>query len=360
MVFKTKKNLALVFILFLILSFYPTEAKAKIDYGLIDIAFEEFNKLGTENKELAIDYLRSYFQGKSTLNRLKDDLPFILKIVIGDDYESKLQQKNITLDQLKSEIDELKNWSYEDRMAVIDMIENDDAEGVKELLKKYEGDDEDVQDPGAPGTGGPTGQTPDTPQEPSQEPTDDVVLFTDVQGHWAKDYIDFIADKGVIKGKALGIFAPDDNVTRAEFTAMLVRLLGLETEVVSNQPFADVSEKDWFYDVVNTAYSAGLVQGKGNIFDPNGLITREEMVVLIVRAASSKGIATQLDDLELEELLSRFSDREEISHWASYETAVGLKLGLVQGTGPNRFQPKAHATRAQAATVMYNLYNVIY
>ena len=58
-----------------------------------------------------------------------------------------------------------------------------------------------------------TGQTPDTPQEPSQEPTDDVMLFTDVQGHWAKDYIDFIADKGVIKGKAPGIFAPDDNVT---------------------------------------------------------------------------------------------------------------------------------------------------
>ena len=95
MVFKTKKNLALVFILFLILSFYPTEAKAKIDYGLIDIAFEEFNKLGTENKELAIDYLKAT-SGQEKLNRLKMICQLILKTVIGDDYESKLQQKNIT------------------------------------------------------------------------------------------------------------------------------------------------------------------------------------------------------------------------------------------------------------------------
>jgi len=343
MAFATKKALALVLTLFLAFSLFTTEAKAKFDYGLIDIAFEEFEQFGSQEKQLAIDYLRSYFQSSSTLERLKEDIGLIFEMFFGKDYKTKLEQRNITLDQLKSEIDSLKGWSYDDRMAVIDMIANNDRDGVKELLTKYYKE--------APG-GGSSGNTSGTPQTPSEN----IGLFADVQNHWAKQYIEFIADKGIIKGKAQGIFAPDDNVTRAEFTAMLVRFLGLETETASTLPFLDVSENDWFYEVVSTAYSAGLVQGKGNLFDPNGLLTREEMVVLMVRAASAIGRSAQVDDQEVEELLSRFNDKGEISQWARTGTAVGVKLGLIQGTGPNRFEPKAHATRAQAATVMYNMY----
>ena len=71
------------------------------------------------------------------------------------------------------------------------------------------------------------------------------------------------------------LFAPEDNVTRAEFVTMLARLLELETPAQDKAlPFKDVSEKDWFYGPIKTAYNYDLVKGKGEAFDPNGLITR--------------------------------------------------------------------------------------
>jgi len=351
--YKIRQGLVIAILLFLVVSFCTTEAKAKFDYSLIEIALEEFQKLSPTTKTQAINLLRSYIQ-YDMLDDLKEELPYILRFVIGDDYESKLQQKRVTMSQLYSEIDKLKTWDKDDLMSVIDMIESNRAEDIKKLMEKYENDD------AVPENRGPSGETPDILEELKPNISDEFTQFTDIQDHWAKDYIEFIASKGIIKGKASGIFAPDDNVTRAEFTAMLVRLLGLEADAMQSLPFSDVAENDWFHDVVSTAYSAGLIQGKGNLFDPNGLITREEMVVLVVRAVSSKCEASQLADDELEELLSRFIDKDEISPWARAETAVGLKLGLIQGTAHDRFQPKTHATRAQAATVMYKLYNALY
>jgi hypothetical protein len=350
MVFKARAALVLTLTLLLILSSFSAAAAAKIDNSLVDLALEKLDELDPGTKNEAIKLLKSYCQSNSTLDVLKQDLPAILKIVVGEDYKSKLEAKDLSLGRLNSEIDKIKDWSYDDRMAVFGMVEDNDQDGIKDLLKKYED---------APGTGsGPTAQQPEQqePQIPQQPQV--IGQFTDIQNHWAKPYIEFIGAKGIIKGKAQGIFAPEDNVTRAEFTAMLTRLLELDNKSTSTLPFIDVAEKDWFYEVVNTAFASGLIQGKGNLFDPNGLITREEMVVLITRAASAKDKSTPVDGLEIEELLSPFKDKEEISHWARTEAAIALKLGLIQGTGPDCFEPKVNATRAQAATVMYNLYSI--
>jgi hypothetical protein len=348
MTFKTRAALVWVLTLLLTLSSFSVAVAANIDNSLVGLAFEKFDELDPDTKTEAINLLKSYCQSNSTLNSLKQDLPAILKIVVGDDYKSKLEQKNISLAKLNSEIDKIKDWSYDDRMAVFDMVEDNDRDGVKDLLKKYE------DDKTSPGTGGgPSTKESEQPQEPQQ--TEQTDQFTDIQNYWAKSYIEFIGAKGIIKGKAQGIFAPEDNVTRAEFTAMLTRLLELNDKSTATLPFIDVAEKDWFYEIVNTAFASGLIQGKGDLFDPNGLITREEMVVLITRAASAKDKSIPVDSFEVEQLLLPFKDKEEISHWARTETAIALKLGLIQGTGPDRFEPKTHATRAQAATVMYNL-----
>ena len=110
---------------------------------------------------------------------------------------------------------------------------------------------------------GPSTKESEQPQEPQQ--TEQTDQFTDIQNYWAKSYIEFIGAKGIIKGKAQGIFAPEDNVTRAEFTAMLTRLLELNDKSTATLPFIDVAEKDWFYEIVNTAFASGLIQGKGPV-----------------------------------------------------------------------------------------------
>ncbi len=356
--FKTKTAMVLVIALLIAISSF-TPAMAEIDSSLVDKAFEKFNELSPSMQNEAIDLLKTYFKSSGTLEVLKQDLPAMLKIVLGDDYETQLAQKGLSIKQLKSKIDELKSWSYEDRMSIIDMAQNNDQDGVKKLLEKYE----NTETPSSPGTGSGTSQSPSSSSEGQEtgnsEQVSTTVAFTDIQNHWAKLQIEYIAEKGIIRGKAEGIFAPEDNITRAEFTAMMVRLLQLENGQDILLPFLDVAEKDWFYETVKSAFTSDLVKGKGDIFDPNGLITREEMVALITRAASLKSKSVPVDSLEIEQFLSPFKDKEEISDWARTETAIALKLGLVRGTSPELFKPKANATRAEAAMVIYNLYGIL-
>jgi len=351
MKFRTKAA-AFIFCAIFMLCVLPVQAIG-FNEGLIDIVFEKLASMDPQTKDDAVSLLKDYFVSDQSLEYLKNDVPSILRLVVGEDYENWLAEKGLTVEKIRDEIDWLKKWDKQDRMNILDMARDGDKEGVKELLEKYESVRGEDSTPG-----GPSGDVTDRDDEGLPEQP----VFDDIQDHWAKPYIEFISLKGIVKGKAEGIFAPEDRVTRAEFTAMLVRLLGLEQTESSDLelPFADVSEQDWFYGVVKAAYNHQLARGKGDIFDPHGLITREEMVVLITRAASFKGKSTLVDSVEIENLLSAFKDRALISDWAKTDVCAALKLGLVHGMSPDEFAPKATATRAQAATTMYNLYSAIY
>lgn len=50
-------------------------------------------------------------------------------------------------------------------------------------------------------------------------------LFPDIDGHWAKDYINKAADKGFVNGYEDGTFRPDRNITRAEAVTLVNRTL---------------------------------------------------------------------------------------------------------------------------------------
>lgn len=358
--FKLKTALVLALAALLVLSSF-TPALATIDTSLIDKGLDKFNELSPSTRKEAIDLLETYFKSSGTLEVLKQDLPSALKIVLGDDYEAQLEDKGLSVSRLKSQVDELKSWSLEDRMALIDKIQSGDSEGIADLVEKYE----NTVAPSEPSGGSNAGSSTSSPAsegeqeaDSGQEPTP-AAAFTDIINHWAKAQIEYIAEKGIIQGKANGIFAPEDSVTRAEFTAMIVRLLQPEITEETALPFSDVAETDWFYETVKTAYAANLAKGKGDLFDPEGKITREEMTVLVARAAALKGKSAYVDTAEIDRLLLPFKDKEEISDWAKTETAAALKLGLVRGTSAELFQPKAEAARAEAAVIIYNLYGIL-
>ena len=50
-------------------------------------------------------------------------------------------------------------------------------------------------------------------------------LFPDIDGHWAKDYINQAANKGFVNGYEDGTFRPDRNITRAEAVTLVNRTL---------------------------------------------------------------------------------------------------------------------------------------
>jgi spore germination protein len=81
------------------------------------------------------------------------------------------------------------------------------------------------------------------------------------------------------------VYAPEKTITRAEFTAILLRLLQLEPVENAIPAFTDTPEAIWHYDWIHAAINLGIVHGTGPAtFEPDKDITRQEAAALIVRA----------------------------------------------------------------------------
>lgn len=178
-------------------------------------------------------------------------------------------------------------------------------------------------------------------------PVDTNIGFEDCKNHWAKDDIAYMYAKGFVNGISETAFAPDRNVTRAEFAAMAVRVLGIEAAGFSGA-FADVSEGDWYAGSVEAAYSAGLIQGSEGLFRPDDGITREEMAVILMRAYRLGREFIAKGGLS-------FADSGDISAWAIDSVIACSELGMINGMTDGRFAPADNTTRAQAVAVFKRL-----
>lgn len=175
--------------------------------------------------------------------------------------------------------------------------------------------------------------------------------FDDLANHWAKSDIELLASKQLAKGVSERSFAPDSDITRAQFTALLVRALGLG-EVKGGSAFVDVSQSDWHAGYVGAAVKAGIVSGmEDGSFRPDDAITREQMAVMIARALKAAGASASITVLP-ELLASKFSDQAQISAWAKESVTASVQAGIVIGMDDKTFGPSANASRAQAATML--------
>lgn len=105
--------------------------------------------------------------------------------------------------------------------------------------------------------------------------------FTDVNaGDWFNISVSTLANLGVIHGKTPEIFAPNDKITRAEFTTMMVRLS--EIDYGGEDLFTDIATH-WAREYTNRAASVGWVNGHDGCFRPEDSITRAEVVTLVNR-----------------------------------------------------------------------------
>ena len=171
--------------------------------------------------------------------------------------------------------------------------------------------------------------------------------FLDMDGHWAEEAVRQAAANGLATGYPDGTFRPDQPITRAEFTVMLVRALGLEG---TGAPLAFTDGDrigSWAAQAIGLAVEAGLVQGYGDgSFRPDAPITRAEMAVMIARALK----------LPIEEDASTgFADDEAIPRWAKGAVKALRELGIVGGRGNNAFVPNETATRAEAVVMLLSM-----
>ena len=171
--------------------------------------------------------------------------------------------------------------------------------------------------------------------------------FDDMKNHWAQNDVELLASKWLIQGSSLSAFEPNRSITRAEFASILVRALGLE-EQPAGAAFSDVKADAWYAGSVGTAATAGLVQGyETGAFQPDATISREQMAVMIERAAKFAGMNTS-DTASLQ----AYSDASKISGWAQSSVSWAVKSGIMQGMDEHSFAPGELATRAQAAVML--------
>jgi len=195
--------------------------------------------------------------------------------------------------------------------------------------------------------------------------------FTDITGHWAKKDIEILASRHVIHGINDKEYAPDRNITRAEFAKLIMSMVPSCPVVESkktqqSETFKDVSKDKWYFPYVEAAYELGIVKGNNGFFNPDSLITREEMAVMIIRIFNSQKEMDKVveeylrqQSLKSGEQYMRFIDTDEISPWALGAMILANQKGIIRGDASNRAKPKAPATRAESAAVILRTMEIL-
>ncbi|WIM40169.1 S-layer homology domain-containing protein [Paenibacillus sp. PK4536] len=181
--------------------------------------------------------------------------------------------------------------------------------------------------------------------------TTTAVTFTDENtiSAWATDSVHRAYDAGLMLGVSDQElrFAPKQQLTRAQFAALVVRLTGATES--SNTPsngtaFKDVSSNQWYYNAIMTAKSKGIITGiNATSFQPNQPVSRQDMAVMLTRAFALKGTSN-----------TSFADQAKIGNYARPAVSAVVSNGIMVGAN-NTFDPQAKVTREMAAVVAINV-----
>ncbi|MGI8317004.1 S-layer homology domain-containing protein [Halobacillus mangrovi] len=109
--------------------------------------------------------------------------------------------------------------------------------------------------------------------------------FDDVpSSHWAYEYINAAVKAGLVNGYGNGEFKPDEDITRAEIAAIVTRAFELSGNS-SSYSFEDMNSSHWAYDDVYALASNSITTGyNDNTFRPNEEATRAEFSAFLYRA----------------------------------------------------------------------------
>lgn len=179
--------------------------------------------------------------------------------------------------------------------------------------------------------------------------------FNDVNNvPWAVESIQALEARGIVAGVETATFAPNNQITRAEFIQMLMNALDLNSDKTTST-FTDVKEGAWCYQAIASAQQLGIVNGKADgSYGINDAISRQEMAVMLYRAAAKANVKLQNTVNEI-----KFADDSSISVYAAQAIQALQQAGIVSGMVNGTFAPASNATRAQAAVIIYGLFKLM-
>lgn len=178
--------------------------------------------------------------------------------------------------------------------------------------------------------------------------------LSDISSHWAEKVIKDLYNAGYVNGMGDGTYAPDAQVTRAQFIKMATELFDDELSEYK-LAYADIKGDEWFAPYIQKADFRALIHDAMKIngeIKPNTPITREEAASVAARVAEQKGAKKDNADIT-------FTDEDDISNWAKDAHVKDAVLyGIIKGYDTGEFKPKANITRAEAAQILLRMIEI--
>lgn len=217
--------------------------------------------------------------------------------------------------------------------------------------KPITGVGDDVED--ETGAQGPE-EKPTTPEKPK-------VTFSDMnQALWAEKAVYALVEMGVINGYPDGTFKPNNQITRAEFSKIIVLTSGrFSPKDTYTSAFADVAATAWEYPYVSAAYQFGFIKGRSEtIFDPNSNITRADLCLIVYRYIKSINPEFK-PKTNADGSMVTFADAMNVPSYAqeAVNALYSNSVAPLRDTVNNKFEPTLPATRAECAVIVYNAIN---
>lgn len=188
-----------------------------------------------------------------------------------------------------------------------------------------------------------------TAQTPAGTPSNTGLAYADMKdAEWANDAVKALKAKGIVNGKSADSYDPNGLVTREEFVKMMMLLAKINVEH-GEINFDDVTSDAWFYTYVKAAFQKGIVNGMSDTsFGVGQNITRQDLATIVNNTLVYLG--TKMSNGEI-----TFDDKDSVSDYAQNAVSKLVATGILNGYEDNTFRPNGYATRAEAAKILYEV-----
>ncbi|ARJ38942.1 hypothetical protein SporoP8_08690 [Sporosarcina ureae] len=163
--------------------------------------------------------------------------------------------------------------------------------------------------------------------------------FSDVDKHWAKKEIMYLADRNIIGGFPDGTFKPNDPITRAQASSMLIKALKIPLIKNPTVQFKDVSKKSPYYQILATVNEKGIMRGDNGFMRPGEDTSRAHMAA-IIRRSFNIPVDHQATFVDVSP-----------THW-SFPDINGIAKKGITGGSEGKYMPADSVTRSQFAAFL--------
>lgn len=184
---------------------------------------------------------------------------------------------------------------------------------------------------------------------------------------WAQDAIEALAEEKIIEGYPDGTFMPGKDITKQEAITLFSRCLGSSDEM--NEDIVTIAYNN--AEQILAKYNSYALEQAAYLMYKK-VLTEDDLVAYLSAANKDKPLkryeAATLIAKSLggevwlksnPDVKADFADGDDIPASAQGYVYYASELGIITGMGDNKFEPNGNVTRAQIATMIYRILDMM-